>query len=169
MPMNRSAQSKRRRAEKPKVRAEADQGSRMLARGEPQDVDVKARQACKIRELAAVLVAAGFVSLDDQAKALGLSRSTTWTILKAKHKNYGLSAALINRVLAKPDLNSRVRSKIIEYIREKAAGSYGHNHTQLRRFIDLLAKARAVSHGELSLVDVNGKHSAPASRAVGRK
>ena len=165
--MNRSAQSKRRRAEKPKMRAEA--GSRMLARGEPQDVDVKARQACKIRELAAVLVAAGFVSLDDQAKALGLSRSTTWTILKAKHKNYGLSAALINRVLAKPDLNSRVRGKIIEYIREKAAGSYGHNHTQLRRFIHLLAKARAVSHGELSLVDVNAKHSALASRAVGRK
>jgi hypothetical protein len=103
--------------------------------GEPQDM--KERQACKIKELADTLVAAGFVSLDEQAKALGLSRSTTWTILQAKHKNYGLSAALISRVLAKADLNSRVRAKIIEYVRERAAGSYGHNGTQLRRFIQI--------------------------------
>jgi homospermidine synthase len=101
--------------------------------GEPQDV--KERQARKIKEVADTLVAAGFTSLDEQAKALGLSRSTTWTILQAKHKNYGLSAALISRVLAKPGLNSRVRAKIIEYVRERAAGSYGHNDTQLRRFI----------------------------------
>jgi hypothetical protein len=103
--------------------------------GEPQDM--KERQACKIKELADTLVAAGFVSLDEQAKALGLSRSTTWAILQARHKNYGLSAALISRVLAKADLNSRVRAKIIEYVRERAAGSYGHNDTQLRRFIQI--------------------------------
>jgi len=113
----------------------------MLARAEPQDM--KERQALKIKELADVLVAAGFASLDDQAKALGLSRSTTWTILKGKHKNYGLSAALICRVLAKPDVHSRVRAKIIEYVREKAAGAYGHNGSQLRRFTRLLAGAIA--------------------------
>jgi hypothetical protein len=101
--------------------------------GEPNDM--KDRQASKIKELADALVAAGFISLDDQATALGLSRSTTWTILKAKHKNYGLSAALIKRMLDKQDLHSQIRAKIIEYVREKAAGSYGHNHIQLRRFV----------------------------------
>src|SRR5262249_16012458 len=104
-----------------------------------QPNDTKQRQASKIKELADMLVKEGFVSLDEQADALGLSRSTMWTILKAKHKNYGLSAALINRVLRKPDLNPRVRAKIIEYVREKATGSYGHNSTQSRRFVRLLA------------------------------
>jgi hypothetical protein len=31
---------------------------------------------------------------------LGLSRSTTWTILHGRHKNYGLSASVIKRMLA---------------------------------------------------------------------
>jgi hypothetical protein len=96
--------------------------------------DVKDRQSSKIKELSDALVAAGFCSLDEQADALGLSRSTTWTILKAKHKNYGLSGALVNRILQRPRLNRRVRAKIIEYIQEKVAGCYGHNQTQLRRF-----------------------------------
>jgi hypothetical protein len=108
------------------------------------------RQTVKIKELAEALEAAGFVSLDEKAYALGLSRSTTWTILKAKHKNYGLSAAVLNRVLRKPDLNSRVRAKIMEYVEEKAAGSYGHNATQLDRFIrSLRRKAPPSVHNEL--------------------
>jgi hypothetical protein len=96
--------------------------------------DLKDRQSSKIKELSGALVAAGFCSLDEQADALGLSRSTTWTILKAKHKNYGLSAALVNRILQRPGLNRRIRAKILEYVQEKAAGSYGHNQNQLRRF-----------------------------------
>jgi hypothetical protein len=98
------------------------------------------RQTVKIKELAETLEAAGFVSLDEKAYALGLSRSTTWTILKAKHKNYGLSAAVLNRVLRKPDLNARVGAKIMEYVQEKAAGSFGHNDAQLDRFIRRLGK-----------------------------
>ena len=101
--------------------------------------EVKERQSFKIKELSDALVAAGFISLDEQATALGLSRSTTWTILKAKHKNYGLSGALVNRILQKQDLDRRVRAKIIEYVKEKASGHYGHNKTQLRRFNDHLA------------------------------
>ena len=97
--------------------------------------ELKERQTCKIRELADSLVAVGFISLDEQADALGLSRSTTWTILQAKHKNYGLSAGIIKRVLRKPDLHPRIRSKIIEYVEAKAAGSYGHNDAQTHRFI----------------------------------
>jgi hypothetical protein len=96
---------------------------------------VKERQASKIQELAQILKHEGFVSLDEQAVALGISRSTTWTILRGKHKNYGLSVTLINRVLRKPDLNGRVRAKFVEYVHEKMAGAYGHNNTQLRRFV----------------------------------
>src|ERR1700704_4536167 len=80
--------------------------------------DVKDRQSSKIKELSDALIAAGFCSLDEQAIALGLSRSTTWTILKAKHKNFGLSGALINRILQRPGLHRSVRAKLIEYIQE---------------------------------------------------
>jgi hypothetical protein len=104
-----------------------------------EDSDAKQRQSSKIKELSDALVAAGFLSLDEQATALGLSRSTTWTILRAKHKNYGLSGALINRILKKPRLDRRVRAKVIEYVEEKASGSYGHNKTQLRRFTERLS------------------------------
>jgi len=99
----------------------------------------------KIKELSDALEAAGFLSLDKQATALGLSRSTTWTILRAKHKNYGLSGALINRILKTPQLDRRVRAKVIEYVQEKASGFYGHNKTQLRRFTERLS-ARAATN-----------------------
>jgi hypothetical protein len=72
------------------------------------------------------LVAAGIFALDDQAKALGLGRSTTWTILKGNHKGSGLSAALINRILVAPQLPPLVRAKVLEYVEEKADGRYGH-------------------------------------------
>jgi hypothetical protein len=48
-----------------------------------------------------------------------------YDILKARHKNYGLSAKLINRMLASQHLPPLVRSKIIEYREEKTAGLYG--------------------------------------------
>ena len=64
--------------------------------------DVKARQSAKIREIGAALVAMGYRALDEQARALGLGRSTAWTILQANHKNSGLSATVIIRMLAAP-------------------------------------------------------------------
>jgi homospermidine synthase len=130
----------------------------MLAGGEPQGE--KERQASKIKELADTLVAVGFASLDDQAQALGLSRSTTWTILKGKHKNYGLSAAVINRVLSHPGLNTHVRATIIEYVREKAAGSYGHNESQLRRFVQLLTGPTAMHVQELACAHLQTRRNA---------
>jgi predicted DNA-binding transcriptional regulator AlpA len=96
--------------------------------------DSKARQSAKIRQLGEALVAAGYHRLDEQAKVLGLSRSTTWTLLKANHKNSGLSAAVINRMLAAPDLPPRVKLTIVEYIAEKSAGLYGDGETRARRF-----------------------------------
>jgi predicted DNA-binding transcriptional regulator AlpA len=94
----------------------------------------KARQVAKIKELGAALAADGFVTLDEQARALGLSRSTAWAVLKANHKASGLAAGTINQMLSSPELPPHVRGMILTYVEEKFAGLYGHNKTQLRRF-----------------------------------
>ena len=98
----------------------------------------KALQCAKIREIGAALISAGIVALDQQADALGLCRSTTWVILQAEHKNSGLSATVVNRMLGSPRLPAAARAKVIEYVREKLAGRYGHSKAQLRRFADHL-------------------------------
>jgi hypothetical protein len=100
---------------------------------------MKARQSSKIRELAEAVEAAGFLTLDEQAKILGVPRSTAWTIRRASHKASGLSASIINRMLGAPTLPPLVRAKILEYVQEKAAGLYGGSRTQRRRFTDRLS------------------------------
>jgi hypothetical protein len=94
-----------------------------------------ARQSAKIREIGDALCAAGHLTLDQQALALGLSRSTTWSILQAGHKSSGLSTHVINRMLAWPKLPPAVRSKIFEYVAEKREGLYGHSNEQLCKFM----------------------------------
>jgi ABC-type uncharacterized transport system substrate-binding protein len=96
--------------------------------------DQKARQAIRIKELAAALAADGLVTLGEQARALGLSRSSAWAVLKANHKASGLAAGTINQMLSSPALPPRARVTILTYVDEKLAGLYGHNKTQLRRF-----------------------------------
>jgi hypothetical protein len=96
------------------------------------------QQCSKILEIRDALIAQGFVSLDEQAGALGLSRSTTWSLLKANYKRTGLSASVIKRMLASNSLPALVRCKLSEYIDEKAAGAYGHNGKQRHRFINQL-------------------------------
>ena len=94
----------------------------------------KFRQSAKLRKLAAALEADGFIGLDAQARALGLSRSTAWTILSGSHKSSGLSARTLNRMLAAPLLGERARAKILEYLAEKRAGHYGISKLGLRKF-----------------------------------
>ena len=60
--------------------------------------EMKARQSAKIQKLGQALIDAGLCTLDEQANALGLPRSTAWTILKACHKSSGLSAMIIERI-----------------------------------------------------------------------
>ncbi len=103
--------------------------------------DLKTRQAAKVREIGEALVTAGHDNLDDQAAALGLSRSTTWTIIRGTHKSSGLSAAILNRMLSAPDLHSLVRRKILEYTLEKSAGLYGTHRNCQRRVKQGLAGA----------------------------
>jgi hypothetical protein len=105
-------------------------------------VDMKARQSSKIREIGDALVVMGLLALDEQARALGLARSTAWTILQANHKSSGLSATVINRMLAAPQLPPLARAIILEYVDEKVAGLYGHSKLQLRRFTARLAEQR---------------------------
>jgi len=97
---------------------------------------MKARQAVKLREIREALVADGFAALDEQAEVLGLSRSTTWTIVNGNHKSSGLSAAILNRMLLATRLRPRLRVKILEYVEEKSAGHYGGNRVRLQKFID---------------------------------
>jgi hypothetical protein len=66
---------------------------------------MKARQSAKIRELGQALIDAGL----RQADALGLRRSTAWTILKTRHKSTGLSAAIIERMLGSSAPATRTR------------------------------------------------------------
>ena len=101
--------------------------------------DMKARQCAKMRELREALVATGILTLDEQSKVLGLSRSTTWTILKGNHKGSGLSANIINRMFLSPRLPPPVRAKLLEYIDEKAAGLYGDSKVGCRKFSTRLA------------------------------
>ena len=96
--------------------------------------DHKARQAIRIKELGAALAAAGLFTVDEQARALGLSRSSAWAVLKANHKASGLTVPTINRMLSSPELPPNVRFTILKYVEEKLAGLYGHNKKQLRRF-----------------------------------
>jgi len=104
--------------------------------------EMKMLQRCKIQELRTALTASGIVKVDEQAKVLGLSRSTAWTVLSGNYKNSGLSAAIINRMLASPRLPVLARQKIFEYVQEKIIGLYGHSKRRRRVFATSLPIAR---------------------------
>jgi hypothetical protein len=118
------------------------QNNRQLQRVESL---MKQKQSAKIKEIKDVLIAEGLVTLTSQADALGLSRSTTWAVLKANHKASGLSGAVIKRMLLAPRLPAAVRAKILEYVREKSAGMYGHSRKRLRLFDAQLKQPEATS------------------------
>jgi hypothetical protein len=94
----------------------------------------KARQSVKIREFGAALKRAGITSLDAQAQALGLNRSTAWTILRGRHKTSGLSAKVVLRILASPSLPPPARDAVLAYIDDKNAGAFGHGERERRKF-----------------------------------
>ena len=122
----------------------------------------RVRQRLKIEEIGTTLAECGFVALDEQAYVLGLSRSTTWTILRVMHKNSGLSAMTINRMLDTGRLPPRVRLKLLEYIAEKMSGAYGG---QKHRLSLTLADLSGVGEGVLhTLPDVAGNFDAVAAR-----
>jgi len=108
----------------------------------PGAANLKALQRLKIKQLRDALVNAGFLTLDVQAEALGLRRSTTWAILQANHKGSGLSVAIINRMLDSPRLPPLARSRVLEYVRDRASGLYGGSTAQCQRFVARLSGAQ---------------------------
>ena len=73
-----------------------------------------------LQQIAEALVEAGHKSLDDQARALGIHRSTAWTIVKTKHKLGRLNAKTTQRILENPDTPSAVRSVVQNYLSERS-------------------------------------------------
>ena len=53
-----------------------------------------------LQRISEALIVSGHTSLDEQAKALGINRSTAWTIIKTKHKLGRLSTKTTKRILA---------------------------------------------------------------------
>jgi hypothetical protein len=94
----------------------------------------RAAQARKINEIKAALVSCGCYTLNRQALALGLCRSTTWNLLTGGHKHRGLTADVINSILSCPELPEPVRFVINDYIQCKLAGEYGHPANAIARF-----------------------------------
>jgi hypothetical protein len=95
---------------------------------------MKARQCAKIAELQKILEQSGHRTLDQQANALGLSRSTVWAVLQANHKSSGLSGSVIKRMWQSLELPAPVKRWIEDYVAEKLAGKYGHSQCCLRVF-----------------------------------
>jgi hypothetical protein len=95
----------------------------------------KARQASKLAEIRAALIAAGCDTTAKQASVLGLARSTAWIVLNGD-KQAGPSADVIKRILASPTLPIVVRQKVEEYVRDKGGGLYGHSERRTAAFRD---------------------------------
>jgi hypothetical protein len=76
--------------------------------------------AVRLQDISEALVACGYTRLDRQAKALGISRSTTWTIIKTKHKLGRLSTKTTKRILANPNTPPPVRTVIQQYLAERS-------------------------------------------------
>jgi len=76
--------------------------------------DLTARKT-KIQDITEALISSGYTSLDRQAKALGLHRSTAWTIIRSRHKLGRLSTKTIERIITNPETPPLVLTAIQEY------------------------------------------------------
>ena len=81
------------------------------------------RYSVGIQHIREALVASGYTSLDQQAKALGIHRSTAWTIIKGTHKLGRLSRKTTVRILANPDTPPSVRAVIRQYLAKRSIGA----------------------------------------------
>lgn len=79
--------------------------------------DLNARKT-RIQDISDALISSGFTSLDEQAQALGLHRSTVWTIRENKHKLGRLSAKTIESIIMNPGTPPRVLAAVREYVTE---------------------------------------------------
>ena len=76
--------------------------------------------AIRLQDISEALTESGYTKLDQQAKALGINRSTAWTIVKTKHKLGRLSTKTTKRILANPVTPPAVRSIVQKYLAERS-------------------------------------------------
>ena len=74
----------------------------------------------RLQDIGDALVAAGYTSLDEQAKALGVTRSTAWNIVNGKNKLDRLARKTTKRILADPETPPSVRAIIRQYLAERS-------------------------------------------------
>jgi hypothetical protein len=65
------------------------------------------------------LIAAGYTSLDEQAKALGIHRSTAWVIINRKYKLGRLSTKTTGRILSNTQTPPAVRILVQQYVAKR--------------------------------------------------
>ncbi len=85
--------------------------------------------ATNIQHIVGALLAAGYTSLDAQAKALGIPRATAWTFIRNKRKLDRLNPNTTNRMLANPELPLCVRAVIQQYVAERPVLRRRNMHT----------------------------------------
>ena len=124
------------------------QNSKRKIAGTSVLLEAKARQASKLAEIRAALVAVGYDTTAKQAAALGVSRPTAWVVLN-RDKRVGPSTVVIKRILASPTLPPAARRKVEEYVRERIAGLYGHSQDRRRWFGDQFASRSETAHSAL--------------------
>lgn len=82
--------------------------------------DARRNYMVRLQHISDALIASGYTTLDEQARALGIHRATAWTIVKRKHKLGRLSAKTTKRILANPDTPPSVRAIVIKYLAERS-------------------------------------------------
>ena len=79
-----------------------------------------------LRAITDALIRSNYTSLDAQARALGISRSTAWTVIKQKHKLGRLYVNTTMKILANPELPVEVRAAVEAYVGAvKASRTHG--------------------------------------------
>jgi len=98
-----------------------------LIRAELVDVEASMGSSDKIpndlielRRISDALISSGYTSLDKQAKALGVHRSTAWVIINNKHKLGRLSAKTVYRILGNPQTPPAVRTIVQQYMTKRS-------------------------------------------------
>jgi plasmid maintenance system antidote protein VapI len=74
----------------------------------------------ELGRISQALISSGYTSLDEQARALGVHRSTAWMIIKNKHKLGRLSAKTIDRILGNPQTPLAVRMVVQQYVTKRS-------------------------------------------------
>ena len=83
---------------------------------QPDHADRRNARHNALAGISQALIQSGYKSLDAQARALGLSRSTAWTVIKHHHKLGRLHSTTTAKMLANPALPDQVRAAVEAYL-----------------------------------------------------